>query len=67
MPEQIFVHITDSTAGGYSCVGTESMLLHLHHVAEPNLITLPNIYLSIDTKTKNATENSHKYKNLQDI
>lgn len=60
-------HITGSTACGLSWVCTESILVHLDQVAEPNLITLPNIYLSKDNKIKSATENSHKYKNLQDI
>lgn len=67
MSEQIFVHITDSTAHEYSCVCTQSTLLHLHQGAEPNLLTLVNIYICKEIKIKNATENSHKYKNLRDI
>lgn len=67
MSEQIFVYITDSIAHEYGCVCTQSTLPYLQQGAEPNLLTLLNIYICKEIKIKNATENSHKYKNLQDI
>ena len=34
---------------------------------QSQILALPNIYISKDSKIKNATESPNKYKNLQDI